>query len=102
MAPFSTKKHINTFEYRIYWNISIWKNKFLDEKINGLVVQDEINIQESSINQKSITLIFFYQQLVYKQPALRWQIAKQLSGLKHFLVSNNKNYRLKNSGAFPL
>ena len=31
------KKRIQTFEYRIYWNINIQKNKFLYEKINGCV-----------------------------------------------------------------
>ena len=41
-------------------------------------------------------------QPVFKELALRWQIAKQLSGLKPFSLSNNKNYRLKKSGVFPL
>ena len=45
---------------------------------------------------------FFYKQLVYKQPTLRWQIVRQLSGLNPFLLSNNKNYKLKKSGVFPL
>ena len=75
MASFSTKKHINTFEYGIYWNINIQNNKFLYEKINVMVVQDEINIQESSINQKIHYTFFACTQLVYKQPALGWQIA---------------------------
>ena len=44
MAPFSTKKHINTFEYPIHWNINIRKYKSLYEKINGMVVYDEIKI----------------------------------------------------------
>ena len=66
-----------------------------------MVVQDEINIQESSLNQKSITLIF-YKQLVYKPPALGWQIAKLFSGLNPFLLSNNKKYRLKKTGIFSL
>ena len=48
------------------------------------------------------TLIFLYKQSVYKQLALGWQIAKQLSGLNPFSLSNNKNYRLKKSGVFPL
>ena len=39
--------------------------------------------------------LFFYTQLVYKQLALGWQIAKQLSGLNPLSLSNNKNYRLK-------
>ena len=33
---------------------------------------------------------FFYKQPVYKQPALGSQIAKQLSGLNLFSLSNNK------------
>ena len=41
-------------------------------------------------------------QLVYEQLALGWQTAKQLSGLKTPSLSNNKNYRLKTSGVFPL
>ena len=48
------------------------------------------------------TLILFYKQPVFKQLALGWQIAKQLSGLNPFSLSNNKNYRLKKSGVFPL
>ena len=67
-----------------------------------MVVYDKINIQEGSINQKSITLIFFYKQLVYKQPALGWKNDKQLLGLNPFSLSNNKNYRFKKSGIFPL
>ena len=46
--------------------------------------------------------LFFYKQLVYKQPALGWQIGKQLSGLNPFSLSNDKNYRLKKSVVFPL
>ena len=46
--------------------------------------------------------LVFYKQPVYKQLALAWQIAKQLSGLDSILVSNNKNYRLKKNGVFPL
>ena len=33
---------------------------------------------------------FFYKQPVYKQPTLGSQIAKQLSGLNLFSLSNNK------------
>ena len=39
------------------------------------------------------TLSFFYKEPVYKQLALGWQIAKQLSGLSPVSISNNKNYR---------
>ena len=44
----------------------------------------------------------FYKQPVFKQIALGWQIAKQHSGFNPFSLSNNKNYRLKKSGVFPL
>ena len=37
-------------------------------------------------------------QPVYKQLARGWQTAKQISGLNPLLLSNNKNYRLKESG----
>ena len=47
-------------------------------------------------------LVQSYMQPVYKQLALKWQIAKQLSGFNPFSLSNNKNYRLKKSGVFPL
>ena len=33
----------------------------------------------------------------YKQLALGWQIAKELSGLNPLSLSNSKNYRLKKS-----
>ena len=46
-----------------------------------------------------ISIHFFYKQLVYKQLALGWQIAKQLSGLSHLSQRNNKNYRLKVTSA---
>ena len=38
----------------------------------------------------------------YKQPAIERQIAKQLSGLNLFSLSNNKNCRLKKNAVFPL
>ena len=38
--------------------------------------------------------LVFYKQSVYKQLALAWQIAKQLSGLNPLSLSNNKNYSL--------
>ena len=43
---------------------------------------------------------FFNKISVYKQLAFGWQIAKELSGLNRFSLSNNKNYRLKKSGFF--
>ena len=48
------------------------------------------------------TLSSFYKQTVYKWLALGSQNAKQLSGLKPLSLSNNKNYRLKESVVFPL
>ena len=39
--------------------------------------------------------LVFYKQPIYKQLALPWQIAKQLSGIKLLSLSNNKNYSLK-------
>ena len=45
-------------------------------------------------------LNFFYKKLVYKHPALGWQIAKQLSGLSPVSLSNNKNYRKRNIELF--
>ena len=49
-----------------------------------------------------IRLSLFYKQPVYKQLALGWQIAKQLSGLKPLSQSTNKNCRLKKSGVLHL
>ena len=34
---FLNQKAIKTFEYRIHWNINIWKNKFLNEKVTDCV-----------------------------------------------------------------
>ena len=48
------------------------------------------------------TFSFFYKQPVYKQLALAWKITKQISGLNPLSLSNNKNYRLKKNGVFPL
>ena len=46
--------------------------------------------------------LFLYKKPVYKQLALVQQIAKQLSGLNPFSLSNNKKNRLGKSGVFPL
>ena len=43
--------------------------------------------------------LVFYKQPVYKQLALVWQIAKQLSGLNPHSLSNNENYSLKATSA---
>ena len=47
------------------------------------------------------SLIFCFNQPVYKQLALGQQITKELSELNPPSQSNNKNYRLKISGVFP-
>ena len=47
-------------------------------------------------------LCFVHKQPVYKQLALGWQIAKELSGLNPLSLNNNENYRLKRSGVFAL
>ena len=52
--------------------------------------------------QKPKYTYFFNKQPGYRQLALKWQIAKQLSGLNSLSVSNNKNCRLKKSRVFPL
>ena len=52
--------------------------------------------------QKPKYAYFFNKQPGYRQLALKWQIAKQLSGLNSLSVSNNKNCRLKKSRVFPL
>ena len=41
------------------------------------------------------TLFSFYKQPVYRQLALGWQIAKQLSGFNTLSLSNYKNCRLR-------
>ena len=55
---------------------------------------------QSTGNMSNYTY-FFYKQPVYKQLALGWQIAKQLSGIHPLSLTNNKNCRLKKSGVFP-
>ena len=43
--------------------------------------------------------LIFNKQPVYKQLALTWQIANQLSGLNPLSLSKNKNYSLKVTSA---
>ena len=45
---------------------------------------------------------FYYKQPGYKQLALEQQIAQQLSRLNPFSLSDNKKYRLRKGGVFPL
>ena len=49
-----------------------------------------------------LDLAFVIRKAVYKQLALAWKIAKQLSGLNVLSLSNNKNCRLKRNRVFPL
>ena len=42
--------------------------------------------------------LFLYKQPVYKQLALGWKIAKQLSGLNPLSLNYNKNIRLAKRG----
>ena len=70
------------------------------KQINMKQIHEQIYFQITSFIYH--TLSFFYKQPAYKQLALRWQFAKQLSGLNSLSLSNNKNYRLKKSGVFPL
>ena len=60
--------------------------------------------KKQSVTEKLMVCLdytyFFYKQPAYKKLALGWQIAKKFSRLNHFLLSNNKNYRLKTSGVF--
>ena len=46
--------------------------------------------------------LVFYKQPVYKQLALPWKTAKQLSGLNPLSLSNNKNYSLQVTSATKL
>ena len=43
---------------------------------------------------------YFYKQPVYKQLVLGWQIAKQVSGINPFWLSNNEICRLKKKWSF--
>ena len=54
-----------------------------------------------SMEKPAIDLLHlvFYKQPVYKQIALAWKIAKQLSGLNPLSLCNNKNYSLKVTSA---
>ena len=75
------------------------RNQSIDlqsKSIDWFLCEREIDhLRDSSRAFEMDTLSFFYKQLVYKQLAHRWQIAKQLLGLKTFSLNNNKNYRLK-------
>ena len=55
---------------------------------------------EQFIQTFSCIHLLFYKQPVYKQLALGWKIAKQISELNLLSISSNKNYRLKKSGVF--
>ena len=60
-------------------------------------------IEKPGIDLVHLVFFIFYIAPVYKQVALAWKIAKQLSGLNLLSLSNNKNYRLKrNSFLFAI
>ena len=93
----------------------IWKNHVLENNIDvNIIVQANENdhlhmdiltnyyIRKKFLFSSVSNGELFYKQKVYKQLALRRQIAKQLSVLNPVSISNNKNYRLRKSGVFPL
>ena len=54
-------------------------------------------------NTKLLSFMHYtYKQPVYKQLVHERQIAKKISGINPLSLSNNKNYRLKESWVFPL
>ena len=92
-------------------------NSFVLTLLNyGYIIYDQALFKISRQNeiesiQYNTTLIgviigdstyIFCKEPVYKQLALRRQIAKLFSGLDPLLLISNKNYRLKKSGVFPL
>ena len=52
-------------------------------------------VDDTDLGKEYKWTLNFYKQPVYKQLALGWQIAKQLSGLTPYLLSNNEICRLK-------
>ena len=62
---------------------------------------EQFSKSENSLGELHLFFFSFDKQSVYKQLALGWQIAKQLSWLNPLSLSNNKNI-LKESGVFPL
>ena len=78
--------------------LTLFAGKLLDFLFNNrflckILSQHRMNI----LCTPSLQLLFLYKRPVYKQLALKWQIAKQLSGFNLLSLSNNKNYRLKES-----
>ena len=61
----------------------LWKKKFkvLQTTFNYIINQVRDNLERQDPNLRNAAHLFFYKQPVYKQLALGWQIAKQLSGL---------------------
>ena len=81
-----------------YWKKLFWKTiqKWIHKLIRINIIEMSLKINISCDMWRN-TLIFFYKQL-----ALEQQIAKQLSMPNHFSLSNNKKYRLRKNGLFPL
>ena len=59
-----------------------------------------ICLWEAFVFEYTFKKVFLKKQPVYKQLALGWQIASQLSGLNPLSLSNNKNCWLKKSEFF--
>ena len=50
----------------------------------------------------SVCTYFFYKQPVYKQLALGWQIAKQLSGLNPFSTNQQEKLQIKEKWSYSI
>ena len=51
---------------------------------------------------QSLYIFQIYTLFISNRFISKWEIAKQLPGLNPLSLSNNRNYRLKKSGFFPL
>ena len=72
-------------------------------ELKGYVpIKNSLNVKQNLLTGNTLAIFsvknsffwnctFFYKHPVYKQLALGWQIAKQLSGLKPISLNNNKN-----------
>ena len=61
----------------------LWKKEFkvLQTTFNYIINQVRDNLERQDTNLRKAVRLFFYKQPVYKQLALGWKIAKQLSRL---------------------
>ena len=117
MASCGLSKYIeiklqSTCFYLISLSWSISDGEWMFSGVSSSPLSEWINIMDSfpptscvlSDLKRNVLFFFldimaFYKQLVYKQLALGWQIAKQLSGLNPLSLSNNINYKLKVTSA---